>query len=98
MKSKKEKKTETIKLRATKEEKAKLEHKAKAEGESISSLILRKVLYENSDSSHPFPQIIENNNFVNEIYHKVKKCNDETLKQDILSLVQKYFLIYRMEE
>lgn len=98
MRTKKETKTEILKVRLTKEQKEKLKNKADAESENLSSFILRIALHENFNPSLPFPQIIETDNFINEIYHKIKNCNDETLKQDILSLYEKYIPSYRMEE
>lgn len=88
MNSKKDNKSEIVKFRITKKEK--LIKAAKSENESLSSYIQKKIQQEYPDPFQSLPQIIDTNNFFNEIYHKIEKSGNETLTKEIFLLCHKY--------
>lgn len=90
MNKKKDTKSEFIKFRITKEEKEKLIKTAKSENESLSSYIQKKIQQEEPNPFQSLPQIIDTNNFFNEIYHKIEKNGNETLAKEIFLLYHKY--------
>lgn len=90
MKTNKYPKTEVIRFRTTKEEKEKIAKKAKSQNESLSSYIQKKIHQEYADPFQSLPQIIDTNNFFNEIYHKIEKYGNETLTKEIYLLYHKY--------
>lgn len=81
-------KEDTIKFRVTLNEKKKLQHLSSSKNMTLSGYILQTCL---SDTPK-LPQIaerIEICNFINEIYHEVKKYGNEQLTNDIASLCKK---------
>lgn len=82
-------KEETIKFRVTLNEKKKLQHLSSSKNMTLSGYILQTCL---SDTPK-LPQIterIEICNFINEIYHEVKKYGNEQLADTVTSLCKKY--------
>lgn len=82
-------KEETIKFRVTLNEKKKIQHLSNSKNMTLSGYILQTCL---SDTPKP-PQIterIEVCNFINEIYHEVKKYGNKQLTDTITSLCKKY--------
>lgn len=90
MNMKKDTKSESVKFRITKEEKEKLVKTAKSENENLSSYIQKKIKQEYPNPLLSFPQIIDNTNFFNEIYHKIEKSGNETLLKEVYLLYHKY--------
>lgn len=86
----KDTKSEFIKFRITKEEKKELVKTAKSENESLSSYIQKKIHQEYPNPLQSLPQIIDNINFFNEIYHKIEKSGNETLLKEVYLLYHKY--------
>ncbi len=90
MKTKKDSKSETIKFRTTKETKEQLIKNAKSENETLSAYIQKKLLQEYLNPFQSLPQIIDNINFFNEIYHKIEKSGNETLTKEVYLLYHQY--------
>lgn len=85
-------KDEFIKIRISKKDKETLMKLSQRENESLSSFILRKSLCHESVSGNTLSQQINTINFINEIYHKVSKSDNEKLRKEVATICNTYLL------
>lgn len=93
-----ESKSESIKIRVTKEQKDNLVELAKSNKESLSGYILRKSLDNRQDSYGSLPEKIQICCLMNELYHEIAKRGDEQLIRDVKRIYKNYTRIHEMEE
>ena len=93
---KKEIKNETIKIRVTPKEKNKLKKLSESNKLTLSNYMLEMSLCDKPNTLLPSERI-RLINFINEVYHEVKKSNDNQLKNVIYDLYRKNFKLIREE-
>lgn len=85
-------KNKIINIRVTEKEKEELAARAKKEKMTVSMYLVQKGLAEKSGTGERFlPEQVENVDFLNELWHRVQKCGNRGLKEDIEALYQKAF-------
>lgn len=80
-------KEEIIRIRVSKKEKETLKQLASSTNETLSSYMLQKSMYTDSDSLKSLPSMIDSWKFLNEVCHEVEKSNDEQLKNRIKNIL-----------
>lgn len=84
-------KNKIINIRVTEEEKERLIKLAKKEKKTVSMYLVQKGLSEGSGTESVFlPEQVETINLMNELWHRVQKCNDRELKTDIDALLENF--------
>lgn len=82
-------KNEYIKIRVTKQEKEHLKKQADTQGKTLSAYMLEQGMRTNSICKAPSPDTIDNYDLLNEIYHQIRKSNDDHLKNRIESIIER---------
>lgn len=85
-------KDKSVKVRVTEKEKENLMRLAKKEKQTLSAYLLEKGLSEKrGPEGIPLFRKVETIDFLNELWHRVQKCNDRELKADIGALYRERF-------
>lgn len=82
-------KNEYIKIRVTKQEKEHLKKQADTQGKTLSAYMLEQGMRTNSICKAPSPDTIDTYDLLNEIYHQVRKSDDEPLKSRIKHIMER---------